>query len=254
MPPFRCTVPNTLIAKLEHFARLSEDERQFLGNLVGQRGRRIGAREDIVREGESPTTMSFVREGWACRYKTLEDGRRQIISFFLPGDVCDFYAFVTREMDHSIAAITPVSIAEIGRSTFDELAANYPRLWRALQWDSMVTSAIQREWTVNLGQRDAFERLSHLLCELFVRLAAAGLTDGDACDFPLTQTDLGEATGLSTVHVNRTLRELREANLIVLKDRTLRIPDIAALKRHAMFNANYLHLDREGRHLDANFR
>jgi CRP-like cAMP-binding protein len=134
------------------------------------------------------------------------------------------------------------------------LAAGYPRLWQAFQWDSMVNGSIQREWTLNLGQRDAFERLAHLLCELFVRLATAGLTNGDTCDFPLTQTDLAEATGLSTVHVNRTLRELREANLIVLKDRTLRIPQIAALKRHAMFNANYLHLEREGRHLDANFR
>ena len=98
------------------------------------------------------------------------------------------------------------------------------------------------------------ERLAHLLCELFVRLQTAGLTNGNSCEFPLTQNDLGEATGLSSVRVNRTLRELREANLIVLKDRTLRITDIVALKRHAMFNANYLHLNREGRHLDANFR
>jgi len=245
-------VQDPLINKLQHFTRLAEEERCFVTNMARQRVRRFSSREDIMREGESCSSMNLIREGWACRYKTLEDGRRQIIAFFLPGDICDYNVFVTREMDHSIAAITPVSVAEVSRSTFDQMLANYPRLSQALWWESTVTSAIQREWTVNLGQRDASERIAHLLCEIFVRLDAAGLADEDSCEFPLTQTDLGEATGLSTVHVNRTLRELREANLIGLRDRTLRIPNIAALQRQAMFNPNYLHLDREGRHLDAN--
>jgi CRP-like cAMP-binding protein len=134
-------VHNTLITKLEHFTRLSEDERRFVVQVTSQRVRRISPREDILREGECPTAMCFVREGWACRYKTLDDGRRQSISFFLPGDMCDLDVFLTREMDHSIAAITLVSIAEISRSAFDELGANYPRLRQALQWDAMVTSA-----------------------------------------------------------------------------------------------------------------
>jgi CRP-like cAMP-binding protein len=243
-----------LVAKLQHFTQLSAEEHRVLAQLAEHHVHGFRPREDIIREGDRPAAMSLVREGWACRYKTLEDGRRQILAFLLPGDICDFDAFVTRESDHSIAAITPVLIAQISREEFEFLSVSCPRLLQALRWDSIVDNAIQREWAVNLGQRDASERLAHLLCELFVRLEAADLTDGDACDFPLTQSDLAEATGLSTVHVNRTLRELRDAELIVLRDRTLRIPDIGALKRHAMFNAGYLHLDREGRHLGADLR
>ncbi|MGN6489651.1 MAG: Crp/Fnr family transcriptional regulator [Devosia sp.] len=242
---------DTLLTKLEHFAQLSTADRRVLATLAQQRVHHFGPHEDIMREGESPAFMNLVRDGWACRYKTLEDGRRQIMAFLLPGDICDLDAFLTHETDHSIAAITPVTLAQINRDEFDALSDSHPHILEALRWASMVDGAIQREWTVNLGQRDASERLAHLLCELFVRLETAGLTEGDACDFPLTQSELGEATGLSTVHVNRTLRELRDAGLIVLKDRTLRIPDIASLKRHAMFNANYIHLDRERRDFSA---
>jgi CRP-like cAMP-binding protein len=244
-------VRHALTTKLENFVRLSADERGFLDEITSQRVRQLDAREDIVREGESPAAMMVMLGGWACSYKMLEDGRRQILNLLLPGDVCNLDALVSREWDHSIATITAATVAEVSRTRFDELLTRYPRLWQALWWESMVSSAIQREWTVNLGQRDAFERVAHLLCELFMRLEAAGLTQGDSSDFPLTQTDLGDATGLSTVHVNRTLRGLREAGLIALRGHRLRIFDMAALRRHAMFNANYLHLDHEGRHLDA---
>jgi len=121
-------------------------------------------------------------------------------------------------------------------------------------WEALVQNAIQREWVLNLGQRDSFERLSHFLCEVFLRLRAVGMTDGDTCAFPATQAELSAALGLSAVHVNRTLQELRSAGLIVLKDKTLTIPDMDALERAALFNRNYLHLDREGAHLDANDR
>lgn len=115
-----------------------------------------------------------------------------------------------------------------------------------------MTASVQREWTLNVGQRSAFERVAYLLVELFLRLECVGLTDGESCEFPLTQTDLADATGLTAVHVNRTLQELRRAGLIVLQNRTLTLPNRDALKRAAMFNSNYLHLDSEGRHLDAN--
>lgn len=115
-----------------------------------------------------------------------------------------------------------------------------------------MTVAIQREWTLNLGQRTAYERLSHLMVEMFLRLQTVGLTNGNACDFPLTQVDLADATGLTAVHVNRTLQELRKDGLIELQSRRLVIPDMRALKGVAMFNDNYLHLDHEGRQFDAN--
>ncbi|TJX41523.1 MAG: Crp/Fnr family transcriptional regulator, partial [Mesorhizobium sp.] len=214
--------------------------------------RRFAAREDIIHEGEKPEYINLINEGWACRYKVLEDGRRQIIAFFLPGDLCDLNVFILKEMDHSIGAVTPVVVSEISRPAFDEMMVGHPRITQALWWESLVAAAIQREWTVNLGQRDALERTSHLLCELFIRLEAAGCTADSSCEFPLTQNELGETLGMSAVHVNRTLQELRASNLIVLKDRTLTIPNLKALQGVALFNPNYLHLEREGRHLDAN--
>jgi CRP-like cAMP-binding protein len=115
-----------------------------------------------------------------------------------------------------------------------------------------VTTAIQREWTLNIGQRTAFERIAHLLVELYLRLKTVGRTHDHGCDFPLTQNDLADATGLTAVHVNRTLQELRKEKLIELDRKQLRILDLDRLMDVAMFNANYLHLDHEGRHLDAN--
>ena len=123
---------------------------------------------------------------------------------------------------------------------------------QALLWESLVMTSIQREWTVSLGQRNATERVAHLLCEIFVRLQAVDMVTGNACPFPVTQADLADASGLSLVHLNRTVQELRSAELIILRHRTLIVPSLDALKRTALFNPNYLHLNREGSHLDAN--
>ncbi|MCA1451845.1 Crp/Fnr family transcriptional regulator [Bradyrhizobium sp. BRP22] len=240
-----------LVRKLEQFVRLSSADRAFLNRAASERLRKFGPRVDIVREGERPKDVQLVVAGWACRYKQLEDGRRQVVSFFLPGDICDLNVFILREMDHSIGSITDVAIADLSREFFEEISGGYPRVVTALWWESLVDAAIQREWTLNLGQRTALERMAHLLCELFFRLRLAGLTSGDSCDFPLTQADLADASGLSKVHVNRTLQELRSANLIVLKGKTLVVPDLRRLMDAGLFNANYLHMEREGRQLDA---
>ena len=155
-------------------------------------------------------------------------------------------------MDHSIGAISKVRAAEIGRDDFDRLMHDHPRITQALYWNELVNIAVQREWTVDLGQRSAYERLAHLFCELFVRRDTVKLSDGHSFDFPLTQTDLADAMGLTTVHVNRMLRQLRKDGLIEFDRKRLNILDLDRLKQVAMFNPNYLHLDREGRHLDAN--
>ncbi len=218
----------------------------------GERVRQVGAREDIIREGERAKDVKLILSGWACRYKSLEDGRRQIIAFFVPGDLCDLNIFILKEMDHSIGTITAVRLAELSRETLDTLTLGHPRITQALWWHTLVTAAIQREWTINLGQRTALERVAHLFCEVFLRLRAVGLTEGQSCELPLTQGELGDATGLSTVHVNRTLQELRGLGQIVLRGKTLTIPDLDLLRTTASFNPNYLHFDREGAHLDAN--
>ena len=244
-------MPEHLIRKLEHFAKLSAADKQALRALA-ERPRQVGPRQDIIREGDDPRHVNLILEGWACRYKQLEDGRRQIISFFLPGDLCDTHVYVLRQMDHSIGTLTPVTIAEIGRDALDHVTARHPRITQALWWETLVTAAVQREWTVNLGQRQAVERLGHLLCEIFLRMRSIGLTEGDTCPLPITQNDLGDAMGVSSVHINRILQELRGAGLVELKGRRLTIPNLPALQAYSLFNPNYLHLDHEGHHLDAN--
>ncbi|QPF84373.1 Crp/Fnr family transcriptional regulator [Bradyrhizobium genosp. L] len=243
----------SLVRKLENFVRLSPEDHAILNRATSERVRRFGPRLDLVREGDRPKDVHLILSGWACRYKQLEDGRRQVVSFLLPGDICDVNVLILREMDHSIGTITPVSVADLSREFFDEVAARHARIATALWWDTLVNAAIQREWTMNLGQRTALERLAHLLCEIWLRLRLAGLTKGDSCDLPLTQGDLADATGLSKVHVNRTLQELRAAGLIVLKGKTLAVPDLDRLMQAGLFNPNYLHMDREGRQLDAGF-
>jgi len=176
------------------------------------------------------------------RYKQLPDGRRQVLSLMLPGDLCDAHAFIHEPMDHSIAALTAVRYAEVSQADFEALLNDSPRLLRAMWWSELVTLSIQREWTTNIGQRQAYERIAHLLCETFARLQAIGLTRADSCDFPLTQGDIADATGLTPVHVNRMVQALRHDGLIELRDKRLTLLNPAKLRQVAGFNPAYLHL------------
>ena len=245
-------VTNPFLRKLEHYARLSAQDRAAALRLWSENPRRYRAKEDIVQEGDDPRVVRLVTEGWACRYKYLEDGRRQVLGLFIPGDLCDLNVFVLREMDHFIGAITPVTVAQITREAFEEATLAQPRLLQALWWETLVTTAIQREWLMNLGSRTAYERITHLMVEIFLRMRAAGRTEGATCEFPLTQAVIADITGLSTVHVSRTFQAVREEGLVEIRDRVLTIRDLDALMAAALFNPNYLHLGREGHHLDAN--
>jgi CRP-like cAMP-binding protein len=246
-------VPATyIIQKLEQFTMLSTADKQALERAAGSKIRHVASREDIIREGDKPRHVNILLEGFACRYKTLEDGRRQIVSFFIPGDMCDARVFILKQMDHSVGTLAPTKVAEIPADLFIELTDGSPRLTRALWWNSLVEEAIAREWVRNIGQRTAYERLAHLFCEFFIRMRAVGLADDHACELPMTQTELADATGLSTVHVNRTLQDLRGNGLISLRGKTLVIPDLQALQDAALFSPNYLHLDRAGQPYDAN--
>jgi CRP-like cAMP-binding protein len=238
-------------SKLEAFTKLSADDHAALSR-VSQNFRFVDARRDLIAEGDKPRYVHLVMDGWACRYKQLPDGKRQIVSIFVPGDFCDVNVYILKEMDHSIGAITRLKVAMITPEEMAALTAERPRVTQALWWHELVTTAIQREWTLNIGQRSAYERIAHLLVELYLRLKTVGRANEGRCDFPLTQNDLADATGLTAVHVNRTLQELRKDGLIELERKQLRVIDMQRLKDVAMFNANYLHLDHEGRHLDAN--
>jgi CRP-like cAMP-binding protein len=243
---------NPLIRKLEQFTRLSADDQRLLERVSSEHVRRLGPREDIVCEGDEPGKIHLILSGWACRFRQLEDGRGAILAFLLPGDLCDPNSFLLRAMDHSVSALTSVTVAGIPRAQFEDLMLSHARIAQALWGQVLTDAAIQREWTLNLSQRMAYERLCHLLCELFLRLRAVGLTQGLSCDLPITQAKLAEATGLTLVHLNRMLQELRAANLVVLKSKTLTIPNLEALMSAALFNSNYLHLDQAGPSVDVN--
>lgn len=245
-------VSSPFVLKLRAFTKLSPDDEQTLLAVAGERTRRIASREDVVPEGAPVSAINVFLSGWAYRYRFLPDGRRQILALLLPGDMCDLSLFVLERMDHSVGALTTVHVGEISPRGFDALMNAHPRVRQALWWEQLVANSIQREWTLSLGQRSALERLAHLFCEVYTRLEIVGHTNGNSCDFPLTQNDLGEIGGMSAVHVNRTLQAMRSDHLIELEDRVLTIPDFDALADVAMFDPAYLHLDHVGQHLGAN--
>ena len=222
---------------------MSDGERALLQGITQRRVRRVPARHDVIAEGEPPRFINIVVDGWGCRYKQLPNGSRQVLSLLLPGDLCDANAYILREMDHSIGAITTMTIAEVHPEEFMSLVQASQNITKALWWNEMVMMAIQREWTLSLGQRSARERIAHLLCEIFYRLRVIGRCSGTSCEFPLTQVDMADATGLTSVHVNRMLQDLRRDNMIELSGKSLNILDMGALMEEAMFNPNYLHLE-----------
>lgn len=235
----------TVVRRLNALVPLSEAGIATLVKVIGERLQRAGPGEELVSEGDRPDRIRMILSGWLTRYKTLEDGRRQIVNFLLPGETCDAQIYLLRQMDHSIGTLTPVVYAEIEPARFEELLAADRSLAEAFRIESLVNTAIQREWVINIGRRVALERVAHLLCEIVERLRPVGLLDGKSCAFPITQMDLADATGLSVVHVNRTIQELRANDLIVLRERTLTINDLDALKDLALFSPNYLHLRPE---------
>ena len=244
MPTLTAAGIEPLFRLLSRYMPLDEEDREALSALETGPICTRDARTDIAREGENPTVIRLLVSGWACRYKDLPDGRRQIVGFFLPGDFCDLNVYILQELDHSIGALTSVQFYEIQPEQFQEVIDQRPNLIRALLWHEMVSSGIQRQWLLSIGQRSALERLAHLFVELYYRLQAVGLATGLTIELPITQNHLAEANGLSPVHLNRTLQEMRREGLIELSDRQLKIVDLKHLKKVAMFNSNYLHFNR----------
>ena len=232
---------NALILKLERGVDLGHEDRARLDAVI-RNPRKVGKRKDLIREGESPSVVQLVLEGFACRYKVLPNGRRQIMAFLIPGDFCDFHVAILGTMDHSIATLTPCTMVEITRETIVDLTDHHPRIARALWWSTLVDEAVLREWLVNMGQRPADKQVAHVLCELLVRLQSVGRATDTSYELPLTQQELGDAMGLSVVHTNRSLQILRDEGLIILSEGRLTIPDVARTKEYAGFDPNYLHL------------
>ncbi len=206
--------------------------------------RSLRAHEFIVREDDKPTHCCLLLSGFAFRYKVAGNGGRQIFSIHMKGDLLDLHNSVLRRADHNVQAMTKVEVAFVPVQAIRDIVARYPQVGQALWYETLVDAAIFREWTLNIGRRDASTRTAHLLCEFAIRLKAAGLGEENDYVLPMTQEQLGDALALSVVHVSRTLRALAEAGLIKRSKRELRILDFEQLARKGDFDSRYLHLDR----------
>lgn len=232
---------NPLVRKLEGFVSLSEDDRAVL-EQISAHAHVIGPRVDLIREGAPPDGVILIMEGIACRYKYRANGARQITAYVVPGDTCDLDVALLSRMDHAIATVSACRVVRIPAATIADLMAHHPTIARALRMTTLVDEATLREWLLNVGCRSAVERIAHLFCELFVRLQTVGSALEDGYVLPMTQGDLADTAGLSSVHVNRSLQALRRQGVIDLKGKNFTILDWPRLKAIAEFKANYLHV------------
>lgn len=231
-----------LIANLESHGPLGSEDRAAVAALVGA-VRAVPAETEMVVDGQTALECQVLLEGQAFRHKTTADGRRQIIAFLAPGDILDLQR-VLMGVDFGVTALTACHTAPIYSVRLEALMQARPAIGRAIWRTSFVEASIQREWMIGMGRRTAHARVAHLLCEVFLRLSRLGLTQGERCRFPWTQSHIADAAGLSGVHTNRVLQALRRRGLIVLRNRELRICDWAALAAIAEFDPAYLHLSR----------
>jgi CRP-like cAMP-binding protein len=233
-----------LIRQLESITELSRDDRDALATLP-LRIRSIAEKRDIVREGARPAESCLVTEGMVCRYKMLSNGRRQILSFHHSGDMPDLESLYLKTMDHTIASVTAARVAFVPHEAVKALIHARPGIADALSRLILVDASIYREWIANIGRRSSMERVAHVICECFVRMRALGLCKQSSFELPLTQIELGDATGLSVVHVNRVMKELRRLNLIETNGGIHAILDWEMLQETADFDPGYLHLRRQ---------
>lgn len=228
-----------LARKLSAFVALSDEELDVLSRLLGRR-RRFAPGCDLVRQGQSGQAAYILASGWACSYKTQPDGTRQIVDFQIPGDFLGLRSVLLHISDHGVEPVTEIDVAEILLDDLLDVFARRPRLATALLWAASRDEAMVVEHLVCVGRRGAVERMAHFLLELGARLAIVGMGGREGYDCPLTQYQLADALGLSAVHVNRVLRQLREAGLATFRDGRVIIEDPGRLAALADFDAAYL--------------
>ena len=231
---------NALTAKLTSHSELGSADQAFFETACGP-GREVPAGKDLIMEGDTPTAFMVMLEGWACRYKLLPSGSRQILAFLIPGDSGGMQGSMKPRIEHSVATITPARVAFIPRARMTEMLVERPALSRALTSTQSIDGDTLREWMASLGRRNSVERTAHLMCELYVRSCSIAPCNEWKCPLPLTQTELGDALGLTAVHVNRVLRRLRLGAVMTLAGGVLTIHDFDKLAGIAGFDDHYLH-------------
>ncbi|HEX2242637.1 MAG TPA: Crp/Fnr family transcriptional regulator [Gammaproteobacteria bacterium] len=230
-----------LIRKLESIAVLGEEDRQGIFSLP-MRPKSVAAHQDLVRHGDRPTDCCLLVDGFVCRYMRTEQGRRQIMSFHIPGDILDLHTLALSVMDHNLGTLVPSKVAFIPHESIREVTSRYLNLATALWRDTLIDAAIFREWLIGMGTRSAKTRIAHLLCELLVRFRAVGLTKDDAYELPITERDFGDALGLASNQVSDILTELRRDGLIKCEGTTVMVVAWEALKKVGEFDPTYLHV------------
>ena len=232
-------VESALVRKLGSFVRLSPTELTILEQLQSNR-RHIAKQTELVHEGQSGHRAYILQEGWASCYKFLPDGGRQIITFSLPGDCMGLRSVLLRTSDHSFAAITDAIVSDVPSHRIISLFHDQPRLGAAILWAASRDEAMTVEHLVNIGRRSALDGMAHLILELWERLQLVGMATPTGFDCPLNQNALADALGLSVIHVNRVLRQLRERGLMTFVAHRVVIYDPAGLRDLAKYNSGYL--------------
>ncbi len=231
-----------LVLKLGALVQLGRDEINVLEALSLQ-AKSMQPEQILVHEGEPADWIYIIVSGLACRYKMLAGGRRQVLGYLIPGDLCDFNFILANRPDYSVAVVGKAQVARIPVRKFRDLTERYPSICHASTLATVIDSVIMREWLLSIGQRDAVQRLCHLFCELAERFEAIGQLDEDGgFDMPVNQVTLADTLGLTPVHINRTLQRLRSEGLIRLCQRRLAILDRARLASVAGYDGNYLRL------------
>lgn len=232
---------------LRHLHRAKAFGASDLASLqeLGAEVRTIEANTNFLPEGPRRGAVHVLLDGWAARFKILENGSRQIPALRLPGDICDIEALYLDQMDCGTTSLTRCAVAAVARDGLAALINRRAGVRAAIGRMAAVENAIATQWTVCLGRRSARERLAHLLCELMARLQAVRAAGASGFTLPLTQEEIADVLGLTAVHVNRTLQNLRSDGLIRLKDHRLQVPDLGALHRLAGYDGRYLHLPGE---------
>jgi len=230
------------LLKLRARDTVSPEEEQAIRDSVAE-VRSFRADEIVVHAGRVATYSVLLIDGILCRYKDLSDGERQITELHVPGDFADLHSFTLKRLDHSVMTLTPARAALVPHAKLEQITERFPHLTRLYWFTTNIDAAIHREWEVSLGRRSALSRVAALFCEIKVRLDIVGLTDGMSYDFNLTQTDVAECVGLTSIHVNRTLKQLREQGLVQFKGGRVTIHDWNGLARVAEFDPAYLYLE-----------
>jgi CRP-like cAMP-binding protein len=207
----------------------------------------VAPHRTVVRHGDELHVSLLLLSGWLARAKDLPNGQRQLAELHVAGDFADLHGFTLKYLDHDVISVTRCRIAMIAHERVKELIDRFPHLGRLYWLMTNIDAAIQREWTLSVGSRSAIARMAHLFCELNIRLGIVGLAQNNSYDFPLTQVEMGECLGLTSVHVNRTLQELRRQGLVELEGRRLRILDLDALKAVGSFDPAYLYVQKRPR-------